>query len=91
MLDWLGTHADLLMSVAMIALVLVTLPTIRSQQRTRSSTVPLSTSLPMVGALALIMAVDLGLSLWISSALTVLQASMWFMIAWQRWRYGGEV
>lgn len=63
------------------------IPTIRHQMKARASTIPVSTSLVMGTALALVIPVYISFGLWIGTALLATQFGLWSVILVQRVLY----
>jgi hypothetical protein len=87
-MDYLASNADPLLALGSMVFTLLLLPTIIAQLRGRASTIPLTTSVPTVGVFGVFVTVYLALSLPMVAVVEALQAVLWGVIAFQRWRYG---
>jgi len=88
MLDVISDNADFLIAAANTALDASLVPTMLNQRRDKASTVPLTTSVTST-VLWLFTAVVFGsISLWITMCASTVTASLWAVIASQRFIYG---
>ena len=87
-MDWLAAQADPILALAGLVFVTSLVPQAWHQFRTKSSTTPLTTSVPTALTLAVITMVFAGLELWLTVATDVFTTVLWAIIAGQRIRYG---
>jgi len=88
MLDLISDNADFLIAVANTALDASLVPTMLNQRRDKASTIPLSTSITSA-VLWLFTALVFGsISLWFTMVASIVTATIWAIIAAQRYIYG---
>lgn len=80
---------DLVMSAANLVLLLALAPQVVYQHRIRECTVPLSTSVPIAGALSVVTGSFFYLGLWLTGGIAGITVAVWIVIAAQRAVYGG--
>jgi hypothetical protein len=78
---------DFVMSAANFVLLLSLAPQAVHQHRIRECTVPLSTSVPAAGAVAVLTASFFYLGLWLTGGLAGVTVAMWVVISVQRVAY----
>ena len=83
----LSAYADQILMAASALFALSLVPTVIRQWRDRACTVPLSSSLPTLAALGMIMAAYASLGLWLATGAAGATALCWAIIAGQRVAY----
>lgn len=78
---------DFVMSAANLVLLISLIPQVVYQHRIRECTVPLSTSIPAAGAIAVLTASFFYLGLWLTGGIAGATVAMWAVIAAQRAAY----
>lgn len=91
MMDLLADNADVIIAVVSAVFAASLLPTVWSQGKERSSSIPLTTSVLTFVGLATIVAVYASLEMWYAFGVGSGTAMLWGVIAVQRWMYGRDV
>lgn len=87
MLEQISANADIIIATVQAALTLDMLPTIWTQFRARTSTVPLTSSMPTAIGLAVLGLVFFSTGLYIATATVIVGSAMWAIVAGQRIGY----
>ena len=87
MLDVIANLADPLIAATGIVFNLSLLPTLFKQRRERTCSIPLPTSVSTTACLVTMGLVFLSLGLLFSFAMTAINATLWGLLAAQRWIY----
>jgi len=88
MLDIISDNADFLIAAANTALDASLVPTMLNQQLGKASTVPLTTSVASTALWLFTAVVFASIGLWITMCAAIVTASLWPIIATQRFIYG---
>jgi len=88
MLGVLSDNADFLIAAANTALDASLVPTMLNQRRDKASTIPLTTSLTSTCLWLFTALTFASIELWITMAAGIVTASLWAIIACQRFVYG---
>lgn len=88
MLDLISDNADFLIAAANTALDASLVPTMLNQRRDRASTIPMTTSVTSTVLWLFTALVFASISLWITMGASIVTATLWAIIAFQRYTYG---
>lgn len=86
--DFIADNADFLIAAANTALDVSLVPTMLNQRRDRASTIPLTTSVSSTVLWLFTACVFASISLWITMVASIVTATLWAIIAFQRYTYG---
>ncbi|KKN60389.1 hypothetical protein LCGC14_0532230 [marine sediment metagenome] len=78
---------DLILTIAIAIITVALIPTVINQFRAKASTVPLTTSIPSVIALVLILGAYISQEWWLSAGIIVFNWLLWVILMCQRWAY----
>jgi hypothetical protein len=87
-LDIISDNADFLIATANTALDASLVPTMMNQRRDKASTIPLTTSVTSTVLWLFTALVFASITLWITMVASIVTATLWAIIALQRFIYG---